>query len=152
MTFEATLAVIASTLIGLATLLGGLYQRSRLRKGESWPQVAGTIKKAEVIHDDGPDSNGYFVSILYDYSVGGEVHQGSKIGYHQRAYLRKKGAQEVADRYAPGTTVPVFYNPEKPSDAVLVREYPDSVTLIVCGAGLLGLSAVILVYSSLKGS
>jgi len=47
-------------------------------------------------------------------------------------------------------SVPVFYDPEKPSEAVLVREYPDSILLMVCGAGLLTLTAVILAHSSLS--
>jgi hypothetical protein len=145
MTFEATMAVIACTVIGLAALAGGVYQRTKLRSRETWPQVMGTIRKAEVIRDTGPDSSGYFVSVLYDYSVDGAPHQGSKIGLRQRAYIRKTTAQAVVDRYPPNTTVPVFFNPEKPSEAVLVREYPDNVLLMVCGIGLLTLVIVILV-------
>jgi hypothetical protein len=106
----------------------------------------GTIRKAEVIQDTGPDSSGFFVSVLYDYSVDGAAHQGSKVGFRQRAYLRKKKAQEVVDRYQTNTAVAVFYDPEKPAEAVLVREYPDNVLLIVCGAGLLILVVVILLF------
>jgi hypothetical protein len=147
MTFQAIIAVISCTVIGIGALLGGLYQRNRLRRGESWPQVIGTIRKAEVIRDTGPDSSGYFVSVLYDYSVNDAHYQGSKVGFRKRAYLRKKSAQMVVDRYAPNTTAPVFYDPEKLSEAVLVREYPDSFLLIVCGIGLLTLVAVILFAS-----
>jgi hypothetical protein len=146
MTFEATIAAISGTLVGLATLAGGLYQRIKVRSVGNWPQVVGTIKKAEVIRDDGSDSSGYFVSILYEYFVDGVSYQGTRVGFRQRAYVRKKNADAVVDRYRPNTTTSVFYNPEKPPEAVLVREYPDNVLLIVSGVGFLILTIVILLY------
>jgi hypothetical protein len=145
MTFDSTLALISSTLIGLGALLAGLYQRNKLRTAQSWKQATGAIRKAEVIRDTGPDSSGYFVSVLYDYSVDGMPHQGRRVGFRSRAYIRKKSAQAVADRYPADASVAVFYDPEKPSDSVLVREYPDNVVLIVGGIGLLILAFVILV-------
>jgi hypothetical protein len=144
MTFQTTLAVISCILVGLAALLYGLYQRNKLQSCKTWPQAIATIRKAEVLRDTGPDSSGYLVSVLYDYSVNGASHQGSRVGFRQRAYIRKKSAQAVVDRYPPNTTVPVFYDPEKPSEGVLVREYPDNVLLIVCGIGLLFLAVIIL--------
>ena len=144
MTFETILGVICCTLVGAVTLLCAIYQRTKLRSRETWPQVIGTIRKADVVQDTGPHSSGFFVSVRHDYSVNGAPHQGSKVGFRRRAYLLKNSAQEVVDRYRPNITVPVFYDPETPSEAVLVREYPDNVLLIVCGAGLLILVIVIL--------
>jgi hypothetical protein len=145
MTFEATIGVTAAGLIGLGALAYGLYQRSRLRRCQAWPQAVATVRKTAVIHDSGPDSNGYFVSVLYDYTVDGARYEGSRVGFRDRAYIRKQSAQALADRFPPNTTVPAFYDPEKPAEAVLVREYPDSVLLVVCGIGLLILAGVILV-------
>ena len=144
MTFETTIAVLSSTLVGAGALFYGLYQRNKLRRCEAWPQVMGTIRKAEIVRDTGPDSSGFLVSVLYDYSVNGEPHQGDKVGFRHRSYVRKKSAEAVVARYPPNRSVPVFYDPEKPADAVLVREYPDSILLIVIGIGLLVLVVVIL--------
>jgi hypothetical protein len=144
MTFQSTIAVVACILIGLALLLAGLYQRKKLESCANWPQVMGTIRKAEVFRDPGPDSNGYFVRVLYDYSVDGAPYEGKKVGFADRAYVRKKSAEDVAERYTLNSSVPVYFNPEKPSEAVLTREYPDNKLLFVCGAGLLALAVIIL--------
>ena len=77
-----------------------------------------------MIRDSGPDSSGYFVSVLFDYSINGTSHQGSRVGFCNRAYIRKKTAQAVVDRYPPGAAVAVFYDLAKPSESVLVCEYP----------------------------
>jgi hypothetical protein len=69
MTFETILGIICCTLVGLVVLLCGIYQRTNLRSREIWPQVIGTVRKAEVIRDTVPDCCGYFVSVRYDHSV-----------------------------------------------------------------------------------
>lgn len=148
MSFEATIAIVSCILVGFSALLYGVYQRNKLQSCKNWPQVIATISKAEVLRDTGADSSGYLVSVLYDYSVHGESYQGSRVGFRQRAYIRKKNAQAVVDRYPPNTTVPVFYDPEKPSEGVLVREYPDNILLMVCGSGLLILVFIILIAHS----
>lgn len=126
MIFETILGVICCTLVGAVTLLCAIYQRTKLRSCEAWPRVIGTIRKDEVVQDTGPDSSGFFVSVRYDYSVNEAPHQGSKVGFRRRAYLLKNSAKEVVDRYQPNITVPVFYDPETPCEAVLVREYPTT--------------------------
>ncbi len=146
MTFETTAAVIACTFIGLALLLYSVYKRNQVRDCRNWPQTIGTITKAEVIADTGPDSNGYFVSVFYDYLVNGASHQGNRLELSRRAYVRKKSAESVVERYRTNTSIPVFYNPEKPSDAVLVRESPNTLLPMVCGIGLLTLVLVILLF------
>jgi hypothetical protein len=142
------MATAASALIGIAMLLGAVYKRNRLRLSMDWTQGSGIIRKVEVIRDPGPDSNGYFVNVAYDYSVGGANYQGKNIGLSRRAFVRKKSAQAVADRYPVNSPVAVFYDPEKPSDCILVREAPDTIVMTVSGIGLLGLAIVILLYQA----
>jgi len=94
----------------------------------------GILRNAEVIRDTGLDSSGYFVSAVYDYSVDGESHRGSRAGFRQRFYIRKNSAQAIVDRYLPDVSAAVFYDPKKPSEAVLLRKYPDSIPRIVLPA------------------
>ncbi len=146
MSFESAIGTASCALIGAGLLAYGFYQRSKVRASQSWPQVMGTITKAEILLDRGPDSSGYSIVVLYDYTVDGVRHTGKRIGFSQRSTSRKKRAQERLDRYPVNSTVPVFFDPANPTDAVLVREYPDATLLTVLGSGLLVLAAVILVF------
>jgi hypothetical protein len=42
------------------------------------------------------------------------------------------------------------FNPESPSEAVLVREAPSNVLYFVMGIGLLALAAVIVVWTAIR--
>lgn len=51
-------------------------------------------------------------------------------------YGNRQRAQSIADRYAPGTQVTVYYNPQNPDDAVLERSAGTS-SKILLWVGLL---------------
>ena len=93
------------------------------------------------------DSSGYAVSVSYDYVADGRRYTGTRVGFSRRQYARKKRAQAEAEKYPLNSSVAVYFDPEKPTDAVLTREYPDSMVMIVGGAGLMGLAAVLFVWS-----
>jgi hypothetical protein len=96
--------------------------------------------------DDQQDSNSYVLLVEYEYLVDGARFLGKRIGFSKRTYLRKKRAQAELERYPVSTSVPVYFDPSKPADAVLVREYPDVMILIVSGICLLALVLVILLF------
>ncbi len=142
MSFEKTVGMASTALIGCGLLTYGLYQKRRLQVSQGWPQVTGTITKADLVADTEPDAGGYFLSVAYEYVVNGVLCTGSKIGFRRRSYIRKKRAQTELDRYRVNSGVPVYYDPENPADAVLVRESPDCIFLIVSGIALLALAVV----------
>jgi hypothetical protein len=130
-----------------AGLLGvGLYQRSRMRASQDWLQTVGTIRKADIVVRSDQESTGYAVSVEYEYTAGGARYTGKRIGFSRRQYARKRRAEAELARYPAGSGVVVYFDPQKPSDAVLVRNYPDSVLLIVSGIVLLAIVAAGLWY------
>jgi hypothetical protein len=141
-------AEVSCALIGGGLLAVSLYQRSRLQASQSWQQVMGTITKAEVEIVRDADSSGYQVSVLYEYEVNGVRYMGKRIRFSDRSHARKKRAQAELDLYPVNSSVTVFFDPAKPSDAVLSREYPDRNMLMFFGVGLLVLAAVILLFGS----
>jgi hypothetical protein len=141
-------AEVSCALIGGVLLAVGLYQRSRLQASQSWQQAMGTITKAEIEIVRDADSSGYQVSVLYDYVVDGVHYAGKRIRFSDRSYVRKKRAQAELDRYPVNSSVLVYFDPAKPSDAVLSREYPDRIMLMISGMCLLVLAAVILLFGS----
>jgi hypothetical protein len=141
-------ATVSCALIGGGLLPYAAYQRNKLQASRSWPQVMGKITKAELTIVRDADSSGYQVALLYDYVVDGARYGGTRIGFSQRTYTRKKRAQAEVDRYPVNSSVAVFFDPAKPSDAVLSREYPDNTLLFVFGGGILALAVVLPVLSN----
>jgi hypothetical protein len=147
LSFEPTIAIGACTLVGAGLLIYGLYQRGRLRASQSWPQVPGTVIKSGVVDERGADSTGYTLFVHYDYDVNGVHYTGTRTGFGRRSYIRQKRARAEADRYPVSSQVTVWFDPAKPENAVLTRESPDSILMIVLGSGLLALVLVILIFS-----
>ena len=58
--------------------------------------------------------------VQYSYQVGGQTYQGTRIAPGME--VGGSGAGKVIARYPIGAQVMVFYDPQKPSDAVLERK------------------------------
>lgn len=127
----------SAALVGAGLLIGGLYQRSRLRASQSWPRAMGTITNASVAVAKDAESTSYYVAVLYDYVVNGTRYTGKRIGFGKRTYVRKKRAEDELARYPVNSSVIVYFDPQKPADAVLTRDYPDNKLLLVSGIFLL---------------
>lgn len=140
MPFEKTIAMVSSASIGSGLVSYGLYQKRKVRESQGWPQTTGTVTKAALVHDTGPDSSGYSITVSYEYLVGGVRLVGNRIGFRQRWYLRKVRAETQLARYPVSSEVQVFYDPAKAGDAVLARESADGVLLIVSGIVLLAIA------------
>ncbi len=149
MPFEKTMGMAAAALVGTGLLIYGLYQRNRLRASQSWRQASGTITKADLaVHQDS-ESSSYSVALLYEYMVDGVRYTGKRIGFGGRQYVRKKRALQELERYPVNSSVAVYFDPEKPADAVLARESPDSLIMIAGGVLLLGIVVAGLLHDAL---
>lgn len=146
-------------LLGLATAGFGLYLVIYGNDAASWPETQGTVVSATVkTHTSrrGSQSVGqrdrlreYYPSITYRWTVNGQTYTGSQyqIGANADSYYRaerEKAEAEVA-KYPAGTAIPVYYDPDAPSTAVLVRDVsagvyvPLPVGLVMLALGVLGL-------------
>ncbi|NNB85025.1 DUF3592 domain-containing protein [Corallococcus exiguus] len=85
----------------------------------SWPTVQGTITRSEVETVRSNKSTTYRLKLAYTYSVDGQSHEGGK----RRLYAWSTGDLEPVEalvtRYPVGATIPVYYRPAQPSEAVL---------------------------------
>jgi len=132
---------ILTFLIGGALLGIGLYHWIRLQDSKGWPQAIGTVAKSWV--EEGKDSDGctsYTVCVQYDYTVQGMHYSGKRVRFGGHSYSRAKRAQAELDRYPASGAVPVFYDPENPAEAVLLRESPLAYILMIFGVLMLGLA------------
>jgi hypothetical protein len=122
--------MIAGILIGGGFLVFGYINAIKVRASRKWPQVTGTITRSCIECNTDADANPYAVSIQYEYVVNG-------VGYtsvqEMGQYVRKSSAQACVERYAVNTNVVVYYDPEKPANAVLEPGYTKVIFAIAGG-------------------
>jgi hypothetical protein len=109
--------------------------------------VPGTVTAANIAVVRGDDSTGYLPEVTYSYVVNGTGHTGKRIRFNRRQYVLKSRAQKELDRYPVNTGVIVYFDPQNPGDAVLIREATDSAGLIVGGIALFVFAVVIAIWS-----
>ena len=79
----------------------------------NWPTAEGKITKVERFKR----LFRWLPRVGYSYSVGEKSYNSERISFV--AGYRPKEVDEILNRYTVGQTVPVYYPPEKPGDAVL---------------------------------
>jgi hypothetical protein len=108
-----------ATLAGLAITSYGIYLIVKSRQARFWPTVQGRIldsRVREVLDDGAPTFDAY---ILYEYSVN-DVNLRSnvwRLGVGSSSFMGF--AKRAVAKYPIGATVTVYYNPDKPNDAML---------------------------------
>lgn len=86
---------------------------------ESWPSVQGTITRSEVDAVRSNKTTTYGLKVAYTYSVDGQQYEGSKARPSMWRTGDRGFAEELVARYPLGATIPVYYRPGQPSEAVL---------------------------------
>jgi hypothetical protein len=64
--------------------------------------------------------------VQYEYRVHDQPYCGQRLSFRGVEFIRRAAAQSIADRYAPGTPVEVFYDPKQPGMSVLDRQSPST--------------------------
>ena len=143
---------------GVLLLAGGVFGWSRIGIDTSrWPSVEGTIILSEVrsstSHDRDTHSTrvDYYIKVRYEYVVADKRYEGSNRNLTFDAVARSASQQEMervrASEYSVGSRIRVFYDPLKPSRAVIDPSPAKASTklafslLVVMGA-VFGLVAV----------
>jgi hypothetical protein len=121
-----------------------------VRRAALWPSVQGRIVHARLRAVRGKRSDGSATvsnvpDIEYVYTAGDVEYRGKRIGIGE---IRAGGpdVEAALARYQPGSTGPVYYNPDNPNEAVLERDPPASPTIlyaIAAGVVLAGFAIVI---------
>ena len=121
------------------TVCWPIYREVKWRKR---PSVSGTILSAAILVSaralsvsSNAKALSYTPALRYAYAVGGvryessaivPISAGLDIGVFRTGmdFHTEAEAQAVLERFPVGSTVPVHYDPAKPSDAVLIRTNP----------------------------
>ncbi|HEX9558578.1 MAG TPA: DUF3592 domain-containing protein [Reyranella sp.] len=127
-----------------------VYKMRELRRTAQWPSAQGRIVRSgmrTVRRKQAGEATkvGNVPAVEYVFSVDGVEYSGHRIGVGDITASSPQ-AEAVLERYRVGRTGPVFYNPDKPEEAVLERDPPARPAVvygIAAGVMLVGLAVVV---------
>lgn len=143
------LVILILLIAGLVLLLLGLWRNWRIDNIASWPKVNATVinsvaqptsgfrKNADVNPQNIVVSNNnrkYTPSVLYRYNVAGREYQSTNFVYGGPGTYNAEDIKVVMSQMQPGASVPVFYNPNNPSQSYV---YLGSKNYTSVGVGLI---------------
>jgi hypothetical protein len=115
------------------------------RASESWPTAAGLISSSSVDHStDAEGGDSYSPEITYQYQVDGQNLANNQIKFGENSYGSRRKAEEIAANYSIGKQVTVYYEPERPTNAVLEPGVTAG-RYLVLGIGLLFVAIALIV-------
>jgi Protein of unknown function (DUF3592) len=123
------LFVFVLPLFAIMIAVAAFVQYVQLRRVEnasaSWPASPGRIMLASVVMEQRTDDEHRIVrhyrpEVQFSYSVGGREFHGDRWKWGWTAlYSDEASAKAAIAKYASGAVTAVFYNPEKPEEAIL---------------------------------
>jgi len=106
--------------LGLIALLLGSYQIIVANRSLAWPSTLGKVARAYVAPYGG-NARGYYRTVVtYTYEVGGRIYQSHQLAIVESYTNQLNEAQAMVSHFSSGSTVTVYYNPDDPSNAVLM--------------------------------
>ncbi len=150
----------ALALFGIALVGWYGYTYWQAHTSRRWPTTSGTVTHAQVqmsvqmrhswLHGlfTGKAAETHFVVVQYIYRVGGKTYEGYRASPKGTLTFGNRAAAEAAlARYAPGKTVEVHYNPQRPEVATLETDTPPLAPLVL-GVFMGAMAAVLLLKAS----
>lgn len=139
------ICLIFAAMFSAVFIVAGVSKYREVNRARNWVATTGTVTESKVRSKRQRSSDGdSFESmplVVYEYYVDGEKYRGNKINFAE-----KITGEEVAatlNKYPEGKIVQVYYNPARPSEAVLEHELPSAIfkilgiiILVILGLGL----------------
>lgn len=109
--------------IGLFMLVRGFIDFRTSKASRDWPSVTGQVVVATVEMKVDSDADGtsttYSPQVVYTYSVLGQQYTSDQVVIGAKRQYASRARAEAKLAYQPGQQVTVYYNPDKPAQAVL---------------------------------
>lgn len=123
---------ILCIIIGIGLLGLGFYFQKKAESIEKWPGITGKVIATKVVqtttershrrNDESSQSTlSYYPVIEYEYTVKDKKYTSDRLSLSVDQRSSPRYLEPILKKYAPGTAVKVFYNPDNPADAVLEK-------------------------------
>ena len=107
--------IILASLVGLFLALFATNNAINAYKAKAWPTTEGMVTYSEVEWN-----SKYVPKVVFSYNVGSDEFSSEKIRLTNFAHYKKKeDAAKVTNKYPVNGKVKVYYNPNKPNEAIL---------------------------------
>jgi len=115
-----TVFIILISLGGLIALYFFIRSIQTARNSNNWPSVVGEIISSRLGMQQAEDGPYYTPIITYSYNVGGRDYQAKRVVIGQWSHAgNKTWTEQKVEKYPPGRSVTIYYNPNSPARAVL---------------------------------
>ena len=114
-------------------IVAAVYKHMEVAQASRWPKAKGRIvsstsearavKTLDSTSDDTEQRT--FAKIVYEFTVAGRKYQGDRVSIGED--LGNFQVAETIAKYPRGKEVTVYYNPRKPTQAVLERDLPPGI-------------------------
>ncbi len=129
-------------LFGVGAIVYYFYARRKAEETYGWSATEGVVEVSAVSVSEDWDTESntrtitYTPKVRYTYEVNGERYQGYRIWFGGApGGSNRRKVEAIVARYPQGSRVTVYYNPAKPTEAVLERgKAPGSGWLLVVGS------------------
>ena len=110
--------------VGVMFVFIGYFFVKGARKVEKWVETKGIVVDSKVVsHPDLDNNQAMFAPVItYRFKVGEGEYTSSDYGFMDLSYDNPRKAERIIKKYSVGKDVTVYYNPEKPYKAVLVKK------------------------------
>ncbi len=141
--------VIVVGMIGLLSLVAAVfvafsvwYASTQASRIATWPSTSGTVLSSRVdawrTGNASPRSTGHTVKriplVERSYTVGGIDYTFDRVTPMENVSFGSQWATDISEKYAPGDSVEVFYNPADPAESFIEPVHDDTIFLIALGA------------------
>ena len=128
------------SVVGLFALGSALRSKRLANVSQSWQGTQGKViesrlDKRSSTDSDGHTSTSYDAIVLYKYSAMGKEYTGDRVAFGVKN-TNPGPADAILKRYPVDTQVMVYYNPDKPKEAVLERSSKSGWLQILVGIAL----------------
>jgi len=118
---------LAALAVGGGLLWYSANSKKKAGASLAWPSAPGTVTVSDVRQSSSTDEDGhvtvsYYPRVEYEYTVDGQAYTSKQAAFGGvRGYGSPDRARQDLAKYPAGAAVTAYYNPEKPSEAVLER-------------------------------
>ena len=130
--------------------LGIWRGRNQVAAGKTWARTKGEIIASEAVaegsHTDDDDCD-CTATVRYRYAVGGKTYESDRIAFGGDPHTTRMLAGQIVAKYPVGAQVDVFYNPTRPSSAVLEARSAASAAFYAMVIVLAPVSAVLVTHA-----
>jgi hypothetical protein len=132
--------ILAAAGVGLAIF--GWLTRRKVEASQSWFPATGVVIASSLKKHYRKGGVDYEPQVAYTYTIMGTPYSGKRFCFGTQRLSQKKAWEKLA-KYPMNGKIIVYYNPEKPTEAVLEREAPGATAMMV-GGGFMALTAAAL--------